>query len=220
MLFSKILKPQFLDFSLTIPAVLLGVFLFLFSPSAQSSSTVVSLVDALQSGQVSIERLSGNGSSSGSSISGTLRNNTNQALRIGTNINPALYLENSNPSNQNMIAFQIYLRGGGYYRANGQNFIELASNRSTSITLIAYCADFEKGNPTYSDSFAVKYVPQNLSSLANKIARYKRNNPNHDTTVPAQVALWLGQGVPISEIKEMFSFNEQDEQVARMILNY
>ncbi|ANO52333.1 hypothetical protein BA177_15085 [Woeseia oceani] len=117
-----------------------------------------------------------------------------------------------------MIATQIYSDDGGYLSDGSESFIELPTSSSIQVMFIAYCADFEKDNPQYSDTFSLIDLPPELASVARKISDYEAAHPGQDTMVASQVALWLVQGVSATEIKDKFSFDENELKAARTIL--
>lgn len=203
----------------------LSLFAFLavfavFSNSALAQPSISDLQSEMQSGRIAVEGMRGNGSSSGMAIDGRIRNTTQRPVRINTSLRRPMYLGNrTSRSRQNMIAFSLYERGGSYYTYGNNPFIEVPPNQSLDVQLIAYCADFEKDNPGETDQFAISEVPPELSRITQKIADYKRRNPDDEVTIAAQVALWLAQGYSPEEIRTTFQFSSQDEMKARMIIN-
>lgn len=188
---------------------------------SNAQTTVSDLGSELRSGNLSIENLRGTGSSSGLSIQGRIENTTSSPIRIRISLRPAIFLGNrTSRSRQNMIAFSIFQRGGGYYKREGVSYIEFPANQSVAVDMIAYCADFEKENPSSTDSFEAYAVPEELAAVTRKIAAYKNANPDEEVTVAAQVALWLGQGLSPSQIRTTFQFTPSDERKARQILGY
>jgi hypothetical protein len=202
-----------------------SIILFLISTILSSDEVVAQRViydleDAILQGHVAIEQMRGNGSSSGTSIEGRIRNSSQRTVRINVNLRKPMYLGNRTSSaRQNMVAFSIYQRGGRYFTEGLNAFIEVTANQSLDVQFVAYCADFEKDNPSSADQFVVASVPDSMSGIIEKIANYKRLNPNDDVTVAAQVALWLAQGVAPDQIRTTFQFSQQDERTARAIIN-
>lgn len=117
-----------------------------------------------------------------------------------------------------MVAYAIYGHDGSYYKGDAGPFISVEANQSINVQLIAYCADHEKENPVSSDNFQMAELPSALRTTAEKIARYKRRFPDAESTVAAQVALWLGQGLTPEEISKTFEFSNHDLAKAREIL--
>lgn len=191
---------------------------FVFFNSSLYAQDIVDLGAGLDSGSIRIVQLHGNGSSSGTSLEGQIENLTQNELRIAVNLRRPLYFGNRGGSGQNMIAVSIFEDGGRYYSDGESSFISLMPGRALSVQLTAYCADFDKENPSVSDSFAIADTPEEISEIALKISRYEAANAEFDLTVPSQLALWLSQGNSASEIQEKFAFSASDERVAREIL--
>jgi hypothetical protein len=160
----------------------------------------------------------GNGSSSGAALEGRIRNTSSNTARANINLIPPVYFENQGSSGQNMIGTQIYLDGGGYYTEGDRQFIEINPNSEVNVMIIAYCADFEKDNPSIGDFFSVSGIPQELVDVTWRIASFEAANPDYDTTVPAQVAIWLSQGELAEDIRQKFSFNANDERLAQQFV--
>jgi hypothetical protein len=185
---------------------------------AQASNTAYDLEDLLNKGQV-VLTANGNGGSSGSSIEGYLKNVTSRTIWVNIYISKGLYLKNSGIG-QNMIAVQVYLEDGSYYSDGTQFFIELEPQENTAVTIVAFCADFEKENPSARESFTASAMPGSLRSIASKISRYLADNGDEDIVDAAQVAVWLTQGETSSSIRKKFDFASADEAMARRIINY
>jgi hypothetical protein len=205
--------------------LVIALLLFLGSVSTEiygqsAAVKTLQLGEALSSGNVTLSAR-GNGSSSGSAVLGSLRNNTLNNIRVNINLNGGLYLSNSG-SGQNMIATQIFLSDGGYYTESGSPdmFIELTPNTNTQIRFRAYCADFERENPSATETFSRISMPSGFQSIASKISRYENDNFGKSLVVPIQLALWRAQGQSRANIAEKFSFNNDDWEIATRILNY
>ena len=178
------------------------------------------LGEALISGDVTLTAR-GNGVSSGNAVLGTLRNNTPNRIRINVILTGGLYLSNSG-SGQNMIAIKIVLSNGKYYTESGSSgkFIELSPNADTQIRFSAYCADFERENPSAAETFSSISMPSGLQSISSKISRYEADHPGENLVVPIQLALWREQGWNLKSITEKFDFTNADWAIATRILNY
>jgi hypothetical protein len=187
----------------------------------QSASVRIrDLIEALSSGNVTLTAR-GNGGSSGSVVHGALRNNTPNEIRINVILNGGLYLSNSG-SGQNMIATQIFLSDSGYYTESGLSakFIELSPNASTQISFTAYCSDFERENPSATETFSRIPMPSSLQSISSKISRYEADNFGDDLVAPIQLALWRSQGWSRAAIARKFDFTGADWDIATRIINY
>jgi hypothetical protein len=201
------------------------VFLFLASIATEiygqsNQARIRQLNDELTNGNVTLSA-KGNGSSSGNSVLGTLRNNTQNRIRINVTLSGGVYLSNSG-TGQNMIATQIYLSDGSYYSEGGSllKFIELLPNVNTQISFNAYCADFERDNPSDKETFSNIAMPSGLQSISLKISRYENDHFDDDLTIPIQVALWRSQGENRTTILKKFRFTDADWEIATKILNY
>jgi hypothetical protein len=186
---------------------------------AQTSSSVRELNDLLRDGQV-ILRVNGNGGSSGMVIDGFLRNSNSGELWIDIDIKQGLYLKNSG-AGQNMVATQIYLEGGRYSFDGSRNFIVLSPREDAAVSLVAFCANLERDNPSSEESFIRDVMPQELQTMAENINRYMREHPDDENVVVvAQLALWRSQGKTMDEIGEHFLFTQDDWDSAGVLLNY
>lgn len=199
------------------PKLIIALLLFLSISHAFGQAQTTDFYKAIQTGSISIESLRGNGSSTGMAVEGNIRNRTQRLLRISTTLLEPLYLANRGLG-QNMVAFNVFEEDGSYYSDGQTSFIEVRPNDSLAIKLLAYCADYEKENPTAYDQFVVSQTPANIRNATTKILAHKRRNPNDDSIEAYQVALWLAQGVPPDQIRETFEFTSTDEFKARRIL--
>jgi hypothetical protein len=182
-----------------------------------AQTDVYDLVTEIERGNVQLESITGNGSSSGAALYGYLVNQTNSEKRINVFLTNALYFLNRS-ARQNMIATQVYLRDGGYYSDGNNNFINLEPNQRLPIYLYSYCADFEKDNPEKGDSFQISSLPKDYLEIVNRIRHLENENPDRDYMAAGQVALWLKNGATINEIRERFEFTQNDETIARRLL--
>jgi len=117
-----------------------------------------------------------------------------------------------------MVAIGIYL-SGGQYKSNGRrSFITLRPKSRSAVTLLAYCVDFDKDNPSESDRFTLGSVPSVLEPVMANIQNHSIANPKADFTVAAQAAVWLAQGNSISEIRARFPVTPAEERLARSFI--
>ena len=179
-------------------------------------SAPVDLGFALSNGLVSLS-VSGNGYCSGHSVEGTITNHTSTSISINVNITDGLYLVNSGRG-QNMLATRIFLSGLRYIERD--RFIPIEPGVSVGIVIEAYCADFDKDNPTSSERFRFSVKPVALASISAKIGRYSAVNFNADLTAPIQLALWREQGKSWQEIANKFEFTSVDWEIATQIMNF
>jgi hypothetical protein len=172
-----------------------------------------SLPEEIAKKSVFLSSIAGAGASSGTVVTATLANTTDSELRIQVDLAEPLFLANSG-SSQNMVATQVFLEGGRYVSDGKRNFIVLAARSSQRIVFMAYCVDFEKDNPSTSDRFSVAKAPERLRPVMARISAHSQRNPNVDITNAAQAAVWLAQGVPLSEIRTKFSVARADAELA------
>lgn len=192
--------------------------LILLATSVQAQQEIVDFTEALESGNVRVESLRGNGSSTGSAVVGRIRNVSQSPIRVDIHFDDPLYLRNQG-SGQEMIAIRIYNRNGGYLSDGENDFLELNATETSDVIMLAYSVDPEKRNPRVADTFEIASMPENLASVASKISQYKEDNPSRQMAVGAQLALWMAQGHEPEEIRGSFGFSASDERLARQILD-
>ena len=172
-----------------------------------------SLQEEISKKRVHLSSIAGTGGSTGTVVTAILANTTDSELRIQVDFVEPLFFINSG-SSQNMIATQVFLEGGRYVSDGKRNFIVLAARSSQRIVFTAYCVDFEKDNPSTSDRFSVAKAPERLRPVMARISAQSQRNPNMDITTAAQAAVWLSQGVPLSEIRTKFPVSRADAELA------
>ena len=152
-------------------------------------------------------------------LDGTLRNTTATSIHIGVQLRRGLYLANRRASAQNMLATAVYERGGSYYLEDDEPFIEVLPHEVKEVTFKAYCLDFDLENPAATDSLAVQLVPPDLSEIIDNLLEYEQTaGDQEESTVRAQIAIWLAQGHAPEEIRERFSFTAADLDEAHRII--
>jgi hypothetical protein len=176
------------------------------------------LSEAISGGDVTLIA-NGNGGSSGAAVTGNLRNNKPNEIWIDVILSDGLYLRNSG-SGQNMVATQIFLSDGGYTASGTNKFIRLSPNTNVQIMFLAFCADFERDNPSSSQIFSSAAMPSDIQTISSKISRYMADKFDDDLTIPIQLALWRSQGQSRSDIFEKFDFDDSDWEIATGIINY
>lgn len=181
------------------------------------SVSAQSLDSLIRSSTLEIVRVVGNGSSSGASLNGVLQNNTSREVEVDIHLIQPVYFRNGGRG-QNMIATQVYGEGGSYYTQGNRAFITIPPNGRASVMFIAYCADFERDNPSSSERFSHGEMPSQLREVAQRIALFEATNPNTETTVASQVALWLAVGITPTTIATQFAYTQRDLDLARRIL--
>ena len=185
----------------------------------QEARRIATLDAALAAGDVIVTNVRGRGASSGTVLDGTLRNTTATFIRIGVHLRRGLYLANRTASAQNMLATAVYERGGSYYVEDDEPFIEVLPHEAKEVTFNGYCLDFDLKNPATTDSLAVQPAPSDLSEIIDNLLAYEQTaGDQEESTVRAQIAIWLAQGHAPEEIRERFPFTAADLDVAHRIV--
>ena len=185
---------------------------------AQESERISTLDAALAAGDLVVTNVHGQGASSGTVIDGTLRNTAATSIRVGVQLRRGLYLTNRTASAQNMLATAVYERGGLYYMEDDEPFIEVLPYEVKEVTFKAYCVDFDLENPAATDSLAIQLVPPDLLEIIDNLLAYEQTaGDQEESTVRAQIAIWLAQGHAAEEIRERFSFTAADLDEAHRI---
>ena len=184
---------------------------------SSASNRLASLNDAVDGGSVAIESMSGTGGSSGAVLNAVLVNETEIVQRILVHLDVPLFFQNRGHA-QNMVATQVYGRDGKYWqRNNGVPYVEVAAGSKLPVTFIAYCADFEKDNPSFADAFDVAPLPQRVAMVMRQISAYETANRDVDTTKASQLALWVVQSHTLGSIGEKFRFDARDKAIMHEI---
>lgn len=197
--------------------VLVVLLFWSMGADASAQTTINDLFVEIEGGRVQLESVTGNGGSSGTVINGYLVNEAAAAKRIDVNLSRPLFLINRG-SSQNMVVTGVYLSGGQYSTDGRRSFIALRPKSRTAVTFVAYCADFDKDNPSERDRFAVGSIPPVLEPVMANIRAYVIANPGADVTVAAQAAVWLVQRKSISEIRTRFPVTPAEERLARSLI--
>ena len=177
--------------------------------SAAGQPTIEQLNDTIDKGDITVEAITGTGGSSGVVIDGYLVNQSSIEQNIDVYLDIPIYFVNRGEG-QNMVATQVYKRDGSYYRIGNRSYIQVARNSRTPISFFAYCADFDKDNPTREDIFKAGDMPPEIAGQVRRIAQIDHENPNLNLTIAAQLALWVSQGTSLDEIRQKFDFSEND----------
>lgn len=97
-------------------------------------------------------------------------------------------------------------------------YVEVAAGSRLPVTFFAYCADFEKDNPSVTDTFDIAPLPQHISKVMQQISAYETANRDVDTMKASQLALWTVQGHTLADIDENFEFDVNDRIIMDAIL--
>lgn len=179
---------------------------------------IASLDDAVKQGSVSVESVTGTGGSSGMVVDAVLVNATPTAQRILVHLAAPMFFRNRGTA-QDMVATQVYGRDGSYWQqSDGTPYVEVGAASRLPVTFVAYCADFEKDNPSATDAFDVVPLPQRVETVMRQINAFEAENRGIDTTKSSQLALWVTQGHTLTAIGDRFSFDAKDEATMQAIL--
>jgi hypothetical protein len=201
---------------LTIQVLLLIAFGMLHC--AYADKVTNNLATEIQAGRITIDQIEGTGGSTGTVLNGYLINNTKKEINLDVFLRDALYLLNSGRG-QNMFVLGVLGKSGRYVRSGKKSFITLPSKKRTPVIFLSYCVDFEKENPSPSESFELGTLPENMKSLLRRIVAYHEQYPNKDITRAAQLAIWLAQGESASEIKSKFGYTQSDLNLAYRLMD-
>ena len=182
---------------------------FVISNVAAGQSSVERLQDAIAKGDITVEAVVGTGGSSGPVIEGYLVNRARVDQYINIHLGLPIYFANRGKG-QNMVATQVYRRDGSYLSDGTQGYVIAAANSRTAIVFIAYCADFDKENPTSDDLFTLAEMPSEINDVVRSIVEVEQANPDVELTSAAQLALWVARGASLEAINERFRFSEND----------
>lgn len=187
------------------------------SQQERTSQPVADLSDLVSSGTISLVRANGNGSASGNAIDALFRNNTDSPIDVDVYLREPVFFRNSGVG-QNMIASMIVGADGSYMRKSDRQVVTLRPREEFNASVVAYCADFEKENPSASESFSIEQAPPHLAQVIARINAHARSTTNANLTVAAQLAIWMAQGEQPDVIAEKYPFTFEDEQLARQFL--
>lgn len=193
------------------------IFVLLIAAAISAQTVVTDLSSALDKQHVSIVEVRGNGNSSGTVLLAHLINNSTTDISVKVNLDQPLYFVNSGP-NQNMVVTQVYYDDGSYFSDRANTFITIRAGNRHPVVFMAFCADFERENPSERDRFLRGVVPIRLKQVLTNIRNYSASNPKEDIVVAAQAALWLSQGASIQDINERFPVSLSEEKLARRFL--
>ena len=161
-----------------------------------ATNELKSLNDGIGQGSITIESVAGTGRSSGMALNAVLTNTTEMTQRIFVYLDAPLYFRNRNSAAQDMVATQVYARDGMYWRQSDHTpFIEVAAWSRLPVTFVAYCADFDKDNPSGADALDIVPVRQSIATVMRQISAYEAANQDVDT-----VPIRLGQTPTICRV--------------------
>lgn len=179
--------------------------------------SVVDFVQAMKSGALRLESAAGNGASSGASVECVLSNPGTATLYVDVVLHEPLFLVNSGRG-QNMVATAVFFEDGSYSSWKDRVFIVLDPGARAEAVFLAYCADFDKDNPSAAEAFSPGELPSGLKAVSARIERYMRKNPDSDRISAIQAAVWMAQGLTLERIRGKFQVSADDGALARSFL--
>lgn len=175
------------------------------------------LAGLIESGAVALVEARGNGASSGNSIDALLRNDTQSELEVDVFMREPVFFVNGGVG-QNMVGSMVLGADGSYSQVGDRSVVTLEPGQQFEASIVAYCADMGKENPSHMETFQTSAAPVHLASVIGKVNDYVRANPNADVTAAAQVAIWMAQGEEPADIATKFPFTSADERLARRFI--
>lgn len=172
------------------------------------------LYEAMREGKV-VADFTATGASSGDSIEMTVRGPAvgNRPLRLS--VPPGLFLRNGSGSWQSMVVSGVRGRsmGGGRYVPTSTITLTNAVPSATYV-LSAYCAEFQKDNPSPNSRFTVEPPEETLACILS-------NAEKQGLSVQAtQAAVWIyTDHVDYGTMSHKFSISESDWTAASAVAN-
>ena len=198
-------------------ALLLCAACLLVTGNATGQTAVKQLHDTIVKGDLTTEAIVGTGGSTGFVIKGYLVNQSSVDQNINIYLDIPVYFTNRGKG-QNMVATQVYGRGGSYFSDGTQGYIRVPENSRTPVEFVAICVDFDKPNPTSTDLFDIADMPAEIHGVVRRITDVEQANSNSDLTVAAQLALWVAQEKTLEDIGKRFKFSQSDVAWMQKIL--
>jgi hypothetical protein len=192
---------------------LLFLLTFTFVGFSQIQRARTPLPTAIATGQVRA-RVRGTGGSSGDSINIEVAKGPaapNGPLEV--TVPPGTILTNGNAAGQNMVVAEVIGRLVGGSNYTPASSILLTGLDAATYILSAFCLNFEKDNPSESDSFTVGQADALLACIMNS---------SSELSIEArQAAVWIyTDGVTYEHMNEKFSVSRQDFSAGQDIVSH
>lgn len=186
------------------------VFVLPFLLGAAACGWAEELGDAIQQGLVEA-RILGKGGSSGDTIDLELRKTPKAGdAPLTLSVSTGLLLDSRDGAYQDMVVSRVKGRIVDAYRYDPANEIVLDSNEEQSYLAEAYCAEFEKGNPTRRTEFSVTKPDQALTCV---LERAKAGQLSVRAT---QAAIWIvTDDVTYERLAGKFPVSEEEWEAAK-----
>jgi hypothetical protein len=184
-----------------------------FAQTAAQSGSPMTLQSATRRGLVEYT-FAGTGASSGDSVLLTVRKTTQAAGRALTLTVPeGSMLRSANPGSQSMVVSAVrgLDLGGGRIRPMSQ--IYLGGDAPVTVVLLAFCAEFEKANPSPGAAFTLEEPNPMLACLASQ---------GRDLSIQAQqAAVWIyTDSITYEHMRRKFQLGPGDWTAAQGLVEH
>ena len=181
---------------------MLAIQIFFFSGSANGAQAI-ELLKAIADGKV-IALFSGTGSSSGDAIIVSVSKTDKAGPGIlSLMITPGTRLRSSAASEQSMVIAGVQGRVVGETSFEPTSVIEVSTSETKEYVLEAYCAEFDKDNPSASNSFTLTNPDPILACLLRETTQL--------SIAAKQAAIWIHTDrVTFEHMNEKFSISNSE----------
>jgi hypothetical protein len=186
--------------------------------SLQAQIVVRDIGSLLEEGKIRFIEVRGNGTVGGLSLDAAIENLTDQILYVSIYIEKPIYFSNRSKG-QNMIALEVYYDKGIYLHGDSRYYIALQPLQYTKVQFVAFGEHLFLTVAKESDTYSIGELPWKLERVLSAISLYMRKYHETRNTKAAQIAIWKAAGYD-SYIKQVFSFTDEDEKIANMLVNY
>jgi hypothetical protein len=185
----------------------------LFGQTAAKSNGSVTLQNATARGLVEYT-FAGTGASSGDSIHLTVRKTTKAAGRVlYVTVPPGSVLRSADAGSQSMVVSAVHGLdlGGGRIRPMSQ--IYLGGRTPVTVILLAFCAEFEKENPSPGAAFTLEEPNPMLACIARQ---------GRDLSIHAQqAAVWIQtDSISYEHMRQKFQVGPGDWTAAQGVVEH
>ncbi len=173
-----------------------------------AAAAPVTLQRAIETGKIDAE-LMGTGASSGDSIKLKVRKRAKGPLTV--TVPPGTMLRNSNGGEQDMVVSAVrgIDLGGGLIRPASR--ISLTSAAPVTVFLSAFCAAFERENPSPQSNFSVGPPDPQLACIARRAANL--------SVAAKQAAVWMyTDNISYGHMSQKFRVTQGDWSAAQGVV--
>lgn len=200
---------------LVLTALLSGTFLSPRALLAQGAGGGAPVTLQWASAQGSVEyRLTGTGGSSGDAVALAVRRTARAGSTAMTiTIPPGSRLRSSDADEQDMVVGEIrgIALGGGYFRPATR--VTLRDNAWVTLVVSAFCASFEKDNPSTGTTFTLQPPDPALACILTR---------GRALSIPArQAAVWMyTDRITFAHMREKFDVQRSDWMSAQAVVQW